>query len=302
VSRASLSQRTRTQDNPLVLGDFSSLALRYLQGRLGPLNQVVGRADTSQNSNGGFGGGTYNHWFRINITSPAWIIITKGGPRPNYIQTSFYDLNQNPIQGRGVFQEDSITQDEVYFPYLDHAVAAGSDLYNTYSRMRLDRGNDMYYTLPAGAYLLCVSSTRNELIDYAVGVIVEFPISNLFWELEDGDGSVCLQETDINAIEITSPISVNTTIPTDINGFTLLSAQINFGATLTVSDGSTWYIGERIPAIDYDNFKIILEPVNDDYYTTIHDHSLSEWRNAWQAEHQESDRFPDLFVPLTNRP
>lgn len=302
MSRASLSQRTKTQNNPLVLGNFSSLALRYLQGRLGPLNQVVGHSDTNQNSNGGFGGGTYNHWFQININSPAWIIITKGGPRPNYIQTSFYDLNHTPVQGRGVFEEDSITQDGVYFPYLDHAMAAGSDLYNTYSRMRLDRGDDRYYTLPAGSYLLCVSSTRNELLEYTVGIIVEFPTTELFWELEDGDGSLCLQETEIDANELTSPIPVDVTIPIGLNAFTETIAQINFGATVTVSPGSTWYIGDRIPPIDYSNFKIILEPVNDDYYTIIHDHSLSEWKDAWEAEHQESDKFPDLFVPLTNRP
>lgn len=303
MARVSASaQRTRTQKDPLVIGTFSSLALRYLTGTLGPRNQVIGRADTSTTSNGGFGGGAYNHWFQINITAPAWIIIAKGGPRPQYIQTSFYDLNLNPIQGRGVFEEDSITSDGIYFPYLDHAMAAGSDLYNQYSRLRLDRGDDRYYPLPAGSYLLCVSTTRNELLDYAVGVIVEFPATEGFFELEDTDGSVVLQETEVNANTIDSPVTVNTLIPPGSNAFTQALCSINSGVTVTVSSGSTWLIGFAIPSGDFDDFKILLEVGDDAYWDTIHDHSLAEWRNAWIATHTPDERFPDLFVPLTNRP
>jgi hypothetical protein len=155
-----------------------------------------------------------------------------------------------------------------------------SDLYNTFDRLRLDRGDDRYYPLSAGSYLICVSSTRNE----------------------DDDGSVCLQETEIDAPNLDSPITVDTVIPVGANAFTDTSCTINSGVTLTVSDGSTWYIGDRIPAADYDNFKIILEVGDDAYYDTIHDHSLSEWQNAWDREHQSDDRFPELFTPLTNRP
>jgi len=54
--RVSQSQRQRTQDSPLVVGTFSQLSIRYLKGALGPKNQIVGRADTRFNSNGGFGG------------------------------------------------------------------------------------------------------------------------------------------------------------------------------------------------------------------------------------------------------
>ncbi len=70
MSRNQTSQPQRTQNNPLVLGTFSSTALRYLHGSLGPKYQVIGRADTRTQSNGGFGGGTYNHWFQINSTEP----------------------------------------------------------------------------------------------------------------------------------------------------------------------------------------------------------------------------------------
>ena len=138
MSRVSqVSQRQRTQNNPLVLGSFNETSLRVLTGTLGPKNVVVGRADTNQYSNGGFGGGSYNHWYQINLTSPAWIITTKGGPRPNYIQVSAYDLNKNPVEGRGIFQGDSVstasTANGTYYPYIDHVMGAPSDLYNTFN-------------------------------------------------------------------------------------------------------------------------------------------------------------------------
>jgi len=28
---------------------------------------------------------------------------------------------------------------------------------------------------------------------------------------------------------------------------------------------------------------------------------LSEWKTAWDREHQQDDRFPELFVGLSNR-
>ena len=69
-----------------------------------------------------------------------------------------------------------------------------------------------------------------------------------------------------------------------------------------MASGATWYIGNAIPAQNFDNFKITLEPGNDAYFETIHDHSLSEWRNAWEDEHQDTEPFPEILVPLTNRP
>ena len=186
--RVSQSQRQRTQQDPLVLGTFSQLSLRNLKGTLGPLNKVVGRSDTRYTSNGGFGGGTYNNWFQINITSPAWIIIAKGGPRPNYIQVSAYDLNMNPIQERGIFQADSIetTQDgNVYHPYVGHVMGDASDFYNNFNFGRLDRGNSLYFPLQTGSYLLCVSTTRNERLDYELALVVEFPTTTFDLLLED---------------------------------------------------------------------------------------------------------------------
>lgn len=303
MSRSSVSQPQRTQNNPLSLGTFSQTSLRYLKGTLGPQWKVIGRADTSQTSNGGIGGGTFNHWFVVTLAEPGWIILTKGPPRPKYIQVSAYDLNRTPIQGNPIFDADSIrasTNGSVYIPYLDTVMSAQSDLYNSYNRLRLDRGDDRYYPLSAGSYLICVSSTRNETLEYELGVVIEFPVDEAFFELEDFDGFVCLQETEIDAAEIVGPILSNLVI--SVNSFSETSCEIASGVTVTVNSGVTWYIGERIPAADYDNYKIILEVGDDAYYDTVHDHSLSEWRDAWEREHQDTDRFPELFVPLTNRP
>lgn len=303
MPRNSVSQPQRTQNNPLNLGTFNQTALRYLKGSLGPEWKVVGRADTNQTSNGGIGGGTFNHWFVVTLAKPGWIILTKGPPRPKYIQVSAYDLNKTPIQGEAIFDADSVhseTNGSVYIPYLDTVMQAQSDLYNTFERLRLDRGDDRYYPLSAGSYLICISSTRNEPLNYELGVVIEFPTYDAFFELEDFDGSVCLQETEIDAAEIVGPILVDLVI--SVNSFSETSCEIASGVTVTIDPGVTWYIGERIPASDYDNYKIILEVGNDAYYDTIHDHSLSEWQDAWEREHQDTDRFPDLFTPLTNRP
>lgn len=303
MSRSALSQAQRTQNDPLLLGTFSQTTLRYLKGTLGAEYKPIGRADTRQISNGGIGGGTYNHWFQVNLTEPGWIILTKGPPRPKYIQVSAYDLNKTPIQGNPIFDADSVrtpTDGTMYIPYLDTVMSTQSDLYNTFDPLRLDRGDDRYFPLEAGGYLICVSSTRNETLAYELGVVIEFPVDEGFFELEDFDGSVCLQETEIDAAEIVGPILVNTVITT--NAFSETSCEIGAGVTVTVNPGITWLIGERIPAADYDNYKIILEVGDDAYYDTVHDHSLSEWQNAWEREHQDTDRFPELFVPLTNRP
>jgi len=310
---AALAQSQRSVANPLVLGTFSTLSLRYLKGRLGPQNKVIGYADTHTQSNGGFGGGTYNHWFQINLGKDAWIIAKKGPPRPNYIQISVYDLNRAPIEGRAIFQADSIEDGlkqngEVYIPYLDTVMQAQSNLYNTYLSSRLDQGDDRYYPLSAGSYLLCVSTTRNEPLDYEVGVVIEFPPTQMFIALEDEDyPSLFLQETAIDysrTVEIGSPVTVDTIISASVdqpNGFTETACTINSGVTVTVLDGSTWFIGDVIPSAQSPDYAIIAEPGSDEYFNTIHDHSYSEWRDAWESQHQDTDRFPELFASLTNR-
>ena len=310
MARSQEAQRQRNQNNPLVLGSFDTTSLRYLKGRLGPANQLVGRADTSQQSNGGFGGGTYNHWFQVNLKSSAWIIVAKSGPRPNYIQTSVYDLDKKPIEGRGIFQSDSVVTVNgagVFYPYLDTVMGAQSDLYNTFDPGRLDRGDERYYPLDAGGYLLCISTTRNELLDYEVGLVVEFPITEMFISLEDeNEIALFLQETSIDfsrTINVISPVAVNTTVSPSAeqpNGFTEDLCIINSGITVTVLLGSEWFIGEQILSDQADNYGVFVDAAPG-FFNSIHDHSLAEWQDHWEATHQDTDKFPAVFTSLTNR-
>jgi hypothetical protein len=298
MARNSLSkQNTRSAKNPFNLGSFGELTLRYLTGSLGPKNKVI---------SGGYGEGEYNHWYSITLTRPGWIVVIKGGTRPKYITASAYDLNRNPIQGRGIFDADSVAVNdavEKYYPYLDTVMGAQSDLYNTYERLRLDKGDERYYPLEKGTYLICVSSTRNETLDYGVGIVVEFPVTEVFIELEDGDGSLMLSETEItgDTLELVSPISTDIVIPDGVNAFTETLCEIEAADTVTVPEGSTWLIGERIP-LSANIYKIICEPGSDLYFETIHDHSLSEWRNAWNTTHKtDNEPFPAEFLPYVNR-
>jgi len=187
TTQASLSQRSRTQNNPLFLGTFSNTSLRYLQGTL---------EATYTLQSDGFGGGTYNHWFSVEITSPAWIILTKGGADSKKIQLSFYDLNKFPIEGKSIFQKDSVTtnsfdaENNDYYPYVGHAMSNQSDLYNSFEQNSLTKEDDRYYPLNSGKYLICVSSTRSEPLAYEVGLVVEFPSKDLFFLLESFDGGL----------------------------------------------------------------------------------------------------------------
>lgn len=314
---AALAQSQRNFANPLVLGTFSTTSLRYLRGTLKAERKVVGYRDTSSSSNGGYGGGTFNHWFQINLEKPGWVIVTKGPPRPKYINVSTYDLNKNPILGLPIFDADSITSGltnagQVYIPYLDTVMQSQSTLYNNFAAWRIDRGDDRYFPLPAGSYLLCVSSTRNEPLDYEVGVVIEFPPTELFFALEDEqEVSLLVLENQIDlgtTILITSPITVDTiisNIPGKPNGFTPDEAQINSGVTVTILEGSEWLIGpgSYLPeTVSGPEDLVVLETGDGSFFDTIHDHSLAEWREAWESQHQDTDRFPDIFAPLTNRP
>ncbi len=303
MSRVSqVSQRQRTQNNPLVLGSFDETSLRVLTGTLGPKNVVVGRADTNQYSNGGFGGGSYNHWYQINLTSPAWIITTKGGPRPNYIQVSAYDLNKNPVEGRGIFQGDSVstasTSNGTYYPYIDHVMGAPSDLYNTFNPNALGRGDDRYFALDVGSYLLCVSTTRNELLDYTLAIVIETVTTDLFLLLEDLDISFFAQETTLdtaNTIIIGPVFNVDFSLSSGLNAFTASLATINSSISITIPLDSTWFIGTlNLEASDI----FIIEPSDTFDFESTHEHSRAEWLAAWRRERSPLDTLPDIFEPL----
>jgi len=302
MSRVSQSQRQRTKNNPLLLGSFNETSLRVLTGTLGPKNQVVGRPDTNQYSNGGFGGGTYNHWFQVKITTPAWIITRNAGSRPNYIQVSAYDLNYTPIQGRMIFQADtnkfSSDLDGDYYPYLGHVMGASSDLYNSFSPNSIGLGSDLYFPVEKGNYLICVSTTRNELLDYSLALIIEVQTTEMFLLLEDLDISFLAEETtldDSNTVIIGPLFIVNFTIPSGFNAFTFLSATINPGVVMTVPANASWYIGELSPEAS-DIF--IIEPSDTYDYDSLHEHSYAEWWAAWQRERSPGDALPTIFNPL----
>lgn len=303
MSRVSqVSQRQRTRNNPLVLGSFDETSLRVLTGTLGPKNVVVGRADTNQYSNGGFGGGSYNHWYQINLTSPAWIITTKGGPRPNYIQVSAYDLNKNPVEGRSIFQGDSVstasTSNGTYYPYIDHVMGAPSDLYNTFNPNALGRGDDRYFALDVGSYLLCVSTTRNELLDYTLAIVIETVTTDLFLLLEDLDISFFAQETTLdtaNTIIIGPVFNVDFSLSSGLNAFTASLATINSSISITIPLDSTWFIGTlNLEASDI----FIIEPSDTFDFESTHEHSRAEWLAAWRRERSPLDTLPDIFEPL----
>jgi hypothetical protein len=159
-----------------------------------------------------------------------------------------YELDKNPIQGHGIFQGDSIVvtvDGRLSKPYLDTVMSAQSDLTNQFDRGRLGGGDERYEALSVGAYLLCVSSTRNEPLDYAVGIVIQFPDSEPLIGLEDDDNSLLITE---------------------------------------------------------DDSAILVEIENPELYSSFQDHSLLEWQNAWEREHQDTDRFPEIFIPLTNKP
>ena len=305
MARNQSTQRQRTAKNPLLIGSFDQTSLRVLTGTLGALNKVVGYKDTSQNSNGCHGGGTLNHWFQLNLLTSAWIITKKGGPRPNYIEVSTYDLNHNPIQGRMIFQADSISTTNgagtVFYPYIGQTMGAGSDLYNTFERLRLDKGNDLYFPLEPGSYLLCVSSTRNEILDYTVGLVVEVPTSELFLLLEDSFEDFLIQETTIdlgNTVVIGPIFTGDYIVPNNYNAYTLETATIDDGYVVTIPNFSTWFIG--INAGETTN-KFLLDTDPDYDGSAIHEHSLTEWTDAWQRERTTVDPLPELFMSLINR-
>ena len=223
MARNQLTQRQRTAQDPFPIGSFTQTSVRYLRGKLGPTNQVV---------QGGYGGNTFNHWFKLHLSEPGWIITAKGGDRSKYINVSAYDLNRNPIQGRNIFDADSIgttgSEGDVVYPYVGHVMGANSDLYNNFNALRLDRGNELYFTLQTGDYMLCISNTRNELIDYAVGIVIEIAEPFPFALLEDFQ-KILFEDEEESAI------------------------QYDLGPGFTGAEN--------------------------------HEHSLIDWRTAWDREH-----------------
>ena len=77
---------------------------------------------------------------------------------------------------------------------LNTLITEARYIYNTFDLSRLDRGDERYYPLSAGSYLLCISTTRNELINYEIGLVIEFAPTELFIALEPFNNSLFLTE------------------------------------------------------------------------------------------------------------
>jgi hypothetical protein len=301
----STSQRERSQNNPLNLGTFSQTSLRLLIGNLGARNQVI---------QGGYGNYTYNHWFQITLAEPAWIIAIKAGsklatenivPATNSgyainrrFQISVYDENRTPIQERNINEKES--------GYWAHVAGAQSDLYNTFNGDRADKGNEIYYPLEAGNYLLCISATRNEYMTYGVGLVIEFPTKGEDFILtEDAVEAFVIQEntaTDPENTfeEITSPVTTNVVVDS-ISAFTPdfcivtsgNSVQVNFDNPV-LGNPLTWYIGPDFILSPDKSDRIFLDATENWEYTT-HEHNLAAWREAWSRENMGT--FPAFFIP-----
>lgn len=298
-----VSQRERSQNNPLNLGTFSQTALRLLIGNLGPQSQVI---------QGGYGNYTYDHWFQITLDSSAWIIAIKAGsklgteniiPETNSgyatnrrFQISIYDQNRTPIQQRNINEKDS--------GYWAHVAGAQSDLYNTFNASRADKGNEVYYPLEPGNYLLCVSATRNEFLTYGVGLVIEFPTrGNNFILTEDALEAFIVQEntaTDPENVfeEITSPVTTNVTVDT-ISAFTPNFCTVTSGNAVQVNYNNpaqgnllAWYIGPNFVLSPDKSDRILLDATEDWEFTT-HEHNLNDWIDAWNRENIGS--FPNFF-------
>ncbi len=134
-------------------------------------------------------------------------------------------------------------------------MAAQSDLYNTFNPDRADEGDDRYFPLGAGNYLICVSAERNEEFQYGVGLVVEFqtPNDELFFLCEDSkDITYLVTENDLNdAVVETVPNTVTSGITlSSLNGFTEnLCTIVDPGGVVQVNyqniDGNnlSWLIG-----------------------------------------------------------
>jgi hypothetical protein len=127
---------------------------------------------------------------------------------------------------------------------------------------------------------------------------------------DENEIGLLLQETEIDfsrTIDVTSPVTVNTIISPIIqqpNGFTELLCIVNPGITVTVLFGSEWFIGTQVVneplSVEESQYLVFVDAALS-FFDSIHDHSLAAWQGSWEATHQDTDKFPEAFIPLTNR-
>jgi len=242
MTNPNLSQREWSQFNPLNLGKFDRTSLRFLTSTLGMRSQII---------QGGVGNNTYNNWFQVTLEKAGWIILIKGGTvlstsnttRQNLYQDvnsrlmlAVYDQNRNPIQGRIIQQEPDT--------YRGNVAGAQSDLYNTFNPNRFDKGDEMFYELEPGNYLICVSATRNEEFNYGVGLVIDINDDReQFILTEDTILSYVLQESDLNVpgeedfFNIPSEVTSDVTLAT-VSAYSVTYAAISSGIFVQVNNNN----------------------------------------------------------------
>ena len=323
MANTNIPQRERSQNNPLNLGTFSATSLRMLKGSLGAKSEII---------KGGYGRETYNHWFQVSLASEAWIILFKASsalttgnsmlssrksPLTTRYSVSVYDQNKNPIQGRNIFQADSTlvpaNKDGFHTTfdnsYIGQVMAAQSDLYNTYDTNRADEGDDRYFPLGAGNYLICVSAERNEEFQYGVGLVIEFqtPVDELFFLCEDSSEiTFLIAENDLSGsvVDTIPDVVTSEIILSSLNGFTKdLCTIVDPDGVIQVNfetvDGNplSWLVGPDPEQLDISR---VLLDATENWIDTTHEHSLTEWKEAWRRDHSMDDKFPPIFATYTN--
>jgi hypothetical protein len=314
MTNPNLSQRERSQYNPLNLGKFDRTSLRFLTSTLGMRSQII---------QGGIGNNTYNNWFQVTLEKAGWIILIKGGTvlstsnttKQNLYQDinsrvmlAVYDQNYNPIQGRIIQQEPDA--------YRGNVAGAQSDLYNNFDSNRFDKGDEMFYELEPGNYLICVSATRNEEFNYGVGLVIDINDDReQFILTEDTILSYVLQESDLNVpgeedfFNIPSDVTSDVTLAT-VSAYSVTYAAIASGVFVQVNNNNpvtsgelTWIIGPDLAASGtLSENKIILD-ATENWTDTLHELSLTEWKEAWARDHSMDEKFPSgVFTPYANTP
>ena len=306
MTNPSVPQRERSQFNPLNLGRFDRTSLRLLTGTLGPKSQII---------QGGYGNDTYNNWFKFTLLEEACVILIKAGtklatsnvsPTNVFNETTtrfdvcFYDMNQNPIEPRIIHQEPR--------EYKGDVAGAQSDLYNTYDPVAFNKGNELFFDLVPGDYMFCVSAMRNELFNYGVGLVLEFAENEENFILtEDFVVAYVLQEdfgdSSQGFVEIPQIVTQSITL-SGVSAYTPDFSEIVSGVFVQVnyqnmetSGQLTWIIG---PDIDNagSGSKINLDATENWYKTIPPNHSLSDWKAAWDRDHSYDERFPSgIFAP-----
>ena len=163
----------------------------------------------------------------------------------------------------------------------------------------------MFFPLEAGEYLLVVSSTLANKCKYAVGLVIEFPPTEISFLQEQGFPDFIVQEdaVGINNVRIIQPVEsgdftiTNTELAiTPPPGETALITP----AEATIDVGGAWITNQPPFPFELANgFFRILCDFTDGAIDSFHDHSLSDWRQAWAREGRDTP-LPVVFEQFTN--